>query len=135
MSWVSHARSIDGPHGQKMIDLQLTGGLEFSLDLRSLSLVGCGFIFAKKSALRYAEDLMAIRPQGRRRTLSKKVSSFNVYMDQVYQIQAIRESTSATKDAPVIRVLLDEALSVRPASLSFSLVIRVRARLLIVAGR
>jgi len=56
---------------------------------------------------------MAIRPQGRKRTLSKKVSSFNMYMDQVYQVRAIMESTDATKDAPVIRVLLDEALGAR----------------------
>jgi hypothetical protein len=56
---------------------------------------------------------MAIRPQGRKRTLSKKVSSFNMYMDQVYQVRAIMESTGATKDAPIIRVLLDEALSAR----------------------
>lgn len=56
---------------------------------------------------------MAIRPQGGKRTLSKKVSSFNMYMDQVYQIRAIMESTGATKDAPVIRVLLDEALGTR----------------------
>ncbi|HYX29350.1 MAG TPA: hypothetical protein VE863_12365 [Pyrinomonadaceae bacterium] len=56
---------------------------------------------------------MAIRPQGRKRTLSKKVSSFNMWMDQVYQVREIMESTGATKDAPVIRVLLDEALSAR----------------------
>src|SRR6266568_5982151 len=56
---------------------------------------------------------MAIRPQGRKRTLSKKVSSFNMWMDQVYQVRAIMESTGATKDAPVIRVLLDEALGAR----------------------
>src|SRR5205823_220372 len=56
---------------------------------------------------------MAIRPQGRKRTLSKKVSSFNMWMDQVYQVRAIMESTGATNDAPVIRVLLDEALGNR----------------------
>ncbi len=56
---------------------------------------------------------MAIRPQGRKRTLSKKVSSFNMWMDQVYQVRAIMESTGATKDAPVIRVLLDEAIGAR----------------------
>jgi hypothetical protein len=56
---------------------------------------------------------MAIRPQGRKRTLSKKVSSFNMWMDQVYQVRTIMESTGATKDAPVIRLLLDEALSAR----------------------
>jgi hypothetical protein len=56
---------------------------------------------------------MAIRPRGRKRSLSKKVSSFNMYMDQVYQIQAIMETTGAVKDAPVIRELLDEALGAR----------------------
>ena len=56
---------------------------------------------------------MAIRPRGRKRSLSKKVSSFNMYMDQVYQIRAIMEATGAVKDAPVIRELLDEALSAR----------------------
>jgi hypothetical protein len=81
--------------------------------LSSLPVVGYGFIFAKNSASREAEDSMAIRPQGRKRTLSKKVSSFNMFMDQVYQVRAIMESTGATKDAPVIRVLLDEALGAR----------------------
>ena len=56
---------------------------------------------------------MAIRPQGRKRTLSKKVSSFNMWMDQAYQVRAIMEATGANKDAPVIRQLLDEALSAR----------------------
>src|SRR5229473_416101 len=56
---------------------------------------------------------MAIRPQGRKRTLPKKVSSFNMWMDQVYQIRAIMETTGAVKDAPVIRQLLDEALGAR----------------------
>jgi len=56
---------------------------------------------------------MAIRPRGRKRTLSKKVSSFNMYIDQVYQIHAIMEATGAVKDAPVIRELLDEALGAR----------------------
>ena len=56
---------------------------------------------------------MAIRPQGRKRTLAKKVSSFNMWMDQVYQVRTIMESTGATKDAPDIRQLLDEALSAR----------------------
>ena len=30
---------------------------------------------------------MAIRPRGRKRSLSKKVSSFNMWMDQVYQVR------------------------------------------------
>src|SRR5215813_9810343 len=56
---------------------------------------------------------MAIRPRGRKRSLSKKVSSFNMYMDQMYQIRAIMEQSGAEKDAPVIRELLDEALGAR----------------------
>jgi len=56
---------------------------------------------------------MAIRPRGRKRSLSKKVSSFNMCTDQVYQIQAIVEATGAVKNAPVIRELLDEALGAR----------------------
>ena len=56
---------------------------------------------------------MAIRPRGMKRSLSKKVSSFNMWMDQVYQVRAIMEATGAMKDAPVIRELLDEALSAR----------------------
>ena len=56
---------------------------------------------------------MAIRPIGRKRSLSKKVSSFNMWMDQVYQVRAIMEATGAVKDAPVIRELLDEALGAR----------------------
>src|ERR1041384_120655 len=56
---------------------------------------------------------MAIRSRGRQRSLSKKVSSFNMYMDQTYQIRTIMEATGAVKDAPVIRELLDEALAAR----------------------
>jgi hypothetical protein len=56
---------------------------------------------------------MAVRPRGRKRSLSKHVSSFNMWMDQVYQVRAIMEATGAVKDAPVIRELLDEALSAR----------------------
>jgi len=56
---------------------------------------------------------MAIRPRGRQRSLSKKVSSFNLYMDQTYQIRAIMEASGAVKDAPLIRELLDEALAAR----------------------
>ena len=41
---------------------------------------------------------MALRTRGRKRSLSKKVSSFNMYMDQVYQIQAIMEATGALKE-------------------------------------
>jgi len=55
---------------------------------------------------------MAIRPRGKKRSLSKKVSSF-MYMDQTYQIRAVMEASGAVKDAPVIRELLDEALAAR----------------------
>jgi hypothetical protein len=34
-------------------------------------------------------------------------------MDQVYQVRSIMEATGAVKDAPVIRELVDEALSAR----------------------
>ena len=56
---------------------------------------------------------MTVRPRGRKRTLSKHVSSFNMYMDQVYQVRSIMEAIGAVKDAPVIRELLDEALGAR----------------------
>ena len=56
---------------------------------------------------------MTVRPRGKKRRLSKHVSSFNMYMDQVSQVRAIMEATGAVKDAPVIRELLDEALSAR----------------------
>ena len=44
---------------------------------------------------------MTIRPRERKRTLSKHVSSFNMWMDQVYQVRAIMEATGAVKDASV----------------------------------
>jgi hypothetical protein len=56
---------------------------------------------------------MPSRPQGTKRTLAKKVTSFNMYLDQATQIQAIMEATGADKDAPVLRTLLDEALAGR----------------------
>src|SRR6516164_1802061 len=57
--------------------------------------------------------VMATRVRGWKRSLSKKVSGFNMYDDQVYQIRAIMESSGEHKDAPVIRELLDEALRAR----------------------
>jgi len=56
---------------------------------------------------------MATGPRGRKRSIANKVSSFNMYEDQVSQIAAIMEATGAVKDAPVIRELLDEALMTR----------------------
>jgi hypothetical protein len=53
------------------------------------------------------------RGQANRRVLAKKVTSFNMYLDQGTQIQAIMEATGAEKDAPVLRTLLDEALAAR----------------------
>ena len=49
----------------------------------------------------------------RKRTLLKKVTSFNLYADQRAQIHAIMEGTRAQTEAPVLRELLDEALSAR----------------------
>ena len=56
---------------------------------------------------------MPNKPQGSKRTLAKKVTSFNMYLDQSTQIQAIMEAAGAEKDAPVLRTLLDEALANR----------------------
>jgi hypothetical protein len=56
---------------------------------------------------------MPNKAQGSKRTLAKKVTSFNMYLDQATQIQAIMEATGADKDAPVLRTLLDEALANR----------------------
>ena len=53
------------------------------------------------------------RGQANRRVLAKKVTSFNMYLDQATQIQAIMEAIGAEKDAPVLRTLLDEALAAR----------------------
>ncbi len=59
---------------------------------------------------------MSMRQRARKRSLAKKVSSFNMYLDQVYQVQAIMEATGATKDAPVIRELLDLPRTSCPAT-------------------
>jgi hypothetical protein len=47
------------------------------------------------------------------RGLTKKVTSINFYLDQVTQIQAIMEATGETKEAPLVRLLVDEALAIR----------------------
>ena len=49
----------------------------------------------------------------RKRTLLKKVTSFNLYADQWAQIHAIMEGSRAEKEAPVLRELIDEALGAR----------------------
>ncbi len=56
---------------------------------------------------------MQNRTKSNKRTLAKKVTSFNMYFDQATQIQAIMETTGAGKDAPVLRTLLVEALAAR----------------------
>jgi hypothetical protein len=48
-----------------------------------------------------------------KRTLQKKVTSFNLYADQMAQIQAIMEATGEQKDAPLLRQLVDEGLAIR----------------------
>jgi hypothetical protein len=48
-----------------------------------------------------------------KRTLVKKITSLNLYADQATQIRAIMEDTGARKEAPLMRELLDEALSAR----------------------
>lgn len=47
-----------------------------------------------------------------RRTLVKRITSTNVYVDQATQMQAIMEAT-ATKEAQLVRQLIDEALAAR----------------------
>jgi hypothetical protein len=58
-----------------------------------------------------------------KRILSKKVTSFNMYLDQASQIQAIMESTCVEKDAQVLRELLDEALAGRRRKIAQQLVL------------
>ncbi len=48
-----------------------------------------------------------------KRTLQKKVTSFNLYADQTAQIQAIMEATGEQKESPLMRQLLDEGLAIR----------------------
>ena len=56
---------------------------------------------------------MHTRPRSSRRTLTKRVTSINFYVDQAIQIQAIMEATGSTKEAPLVRQLVDEALAAR----------------------
>jgi hypothetical protein len=48
-----------------------------------------------------------------KRTLLKKITSLNLYIDQAVQIKALMEATHAEKEAPVLRQLIDEALAAR----------------------
>jgi hypothetical protein len=56
---------------------------------------------------------MAKMVRGGKRTLVRRSSSVNLYADQAIQVQAIMESIGETKEAPVLRLLLDEALAAR----------------------
>ena len=56
---------------------------------------------------------MQKRLRGSKRAIIKKVTGVNLFADQAIQIQAIMEATGAQEVAPVVRVLLDEALRAR----------------------
>jgi hypothetical protein len=51
--------------------------------------------------------------RGGKRTLVRRSWCLNLYADQAIQVQAIMESIGETKEAPVLRLLLDEALAAR----------------------
>lgn len=48
-----------------------------------------------------------------KRTLLKKITSLNLYIDQAVQIKALMEATGSEKEAPLLRQLIDEALAAR----------------------
>lgn len=48
-----------------------------------------------------------------KRKLLTRTSGVNLYADQAVQVQAIMESIGAKKEAPVLRILVDEALAAR----------------------
>lgn len=56
---------------------------------------------------------MQKRLRGSKRSIIKKVTAVNLFADQATQIQAIMEATGAQEVAPVVRLLLDEALGAR----------------------
>jgi len=56
---------------------------------------------------------MQKRFRSSKRALTKRVTSFNFYVDQATQIQAIMEATGTTMEAPLVRQLVDEALAAR----------------------
>jgi len=56
---------------------------------------------------------MAKSVRSSKRTLVRRSWSLNLYADQAIQVQAIMESIGETKEAPVLRLLLDEALAAR----------------------
>src|SRR5712692_9966429 len=61
---------------------------------------------------------MQKRFRSSKRALTKRVTSFNFYVDQATQIQAIMEATGTTMEAPLVRQLLDEALAARRRKLA-----------------
>jgi hypothetical protein len=56
---------------------------------------------------------MQKRLRGSKRAILKKVTAVNLFADQATQIQAIMEATGAQEVAPIVRLLLDEALGAR----------------------
>jgi hypothetical protein len=56
---------------------------------------------------------MAKSARGSKRMLVRRSSCVNLYADQAIQVQAIMESIGETKESPVLRLLLDEALAAR----------------------
>src|SRR5712691_3074200 len=56
---------------------------------------------------------MQKRFRSSKRALTKRVTSFNFYVDQATQIQAIMEAMGTTMEAPLVRQLVDEALAAR----------------------
>ena len=61
---------------------------------------------------------MQKRFRSSKRALTKRVTSFNFYVDQATQIQAIMEATGTTMEAPLVRQLVDEALAARRRKLA-----------------
>jgi len=48
-----------------------------------------------------------------KRTLVKRITSLNLYVDQEVQIKALMEASGSQKEAPLVRQLVDEALAAR----------------------
>ena len=61
---------------------------------------------------------MSKRMGNRKRALTKRVTSINLYVDQATQIQAIMEATGTRMEAPLVRQLVDEALAARRRKLA-----------------
>ena len=56
---------------------------------------------------------MAKTLRNTKRKLLARTSGFNLYADQAVQVQAIMESIGEKREAPVLRILVDEALAAR----------------------